>query len=343
MYERVSLNGLIYKITNNVTGLVYVGQTISKLTTRWSSHKRNAKNSINNFYITKSLQKYGAQAFTIETLVEVPREWLNLVETVFIEICRSTDPLYGYNIKKSGCSYSEWKSDKVSKAMTGRVPWNKGITGQIPWNKDIPWPEEVKVKMRGPREPFSEERKAKLRKVYTPEQIAAKENRKLAKREVARISKSEKMSGDKNPFFGKTHSEESLRKMSEANIGRESWNKGQSPSEETRAKISATLMGNVPWNLGVLATEEHKRKLSESHIGLVQSPETIAKRSAALTGQKRTDEQRKNISEACIGRKNSEGHKQNSSIAGKAKWADPVYRENMLKSRRDKAALRKTA
>lgn len=149
--------------------------------------------------------------------------------------------------------------------------------------------------------------------------------------------------GEKNPFFGKKHSDDTKAKWSEDRKGRTSWNKGISPSEETKAKISATLMGNTAWNKGVAATEEHKRKLSEAHIGIIQSVETVAKRAKSLTGQKRTPEQKERMSLAKVGKKNSESHKLAQSEVQKALWADPVYRENMLLSRRVKAALRKAA
>lgn len=67
-----------------------------------------------------------------------------------------------------------------------------------------------------------------------------------------------KMSGDKNPFFGKTHSDETKRKLSEAN-------KNRIVSPLTKNRISQANKGMVPWNKGKSNphSPEHKRKLSE--------------------------------------------------------------------------------
>ena len=211
-------------------------------------HKSNAKNSSNTSHITRAIHKYGPDIFTIETLADIPHEWLDAAEVAFIAALHATNSLYGYNIRSGGNSYTEWK-----------------------------------------------------------------------------------------------HTPESLQKMSIASLGREAWNKGISPSKETRLKIAESLRGNIPWNLGVPATEEHKKKLSDAHKGVPLSVEHRRKLAESRRGQKRTPEQCKNISEACMGRTNSEEHKQACRDAVKALWADPMYRENMLKSRREKALAKKEA
>lgn len=49
--------------------------------------------------------------------------------------------------------------------------------------------------------------------------------------------------GEKNSFFGKHHSEETKKRISEAKRGKESWNKGKSFSEESRRKMSEARKG----------------------------------------------------------------------------------------------------
>jgi len=68
---------------------------------------------------------------------------------------------------------------------------------------------------------------------------------------------SKRMMGTKNPFYGKHHSEETKRKMSEAH-------KGKKHSEETKRKMSEAKMGRIPWNKGKSPSEEAKRKMSEA-------------------------------------------------------------------------------
>lgn len=64
--------------------------------------------------------------------------------------------------------------------------------------------------------------------------------------------------GKDNPFYGKKHSEETLKKISENRKGKPAWNKGKHLSEEWREKISAAKQH---------ISDETRRKMSESHKG----------------------------------------------------------------------------
>ena len=88
---------------------------------------------------------------------------------------------------------------------------------------------------------------------------------------------SKEMKGEKHPFYGKHHSEESKKKNSEAH-------KGKKLSEETKKKIGAVWKGKH-------FSEEHKNKLSEANKGQVAwnkgkqlSDETKKKIGAAKKG-----------------------------------------------------------
>jgi len=61
--------------------------------------------------------------------------------------------------------------------------------------------------------------------------------------EETRRNISEKMKGEKHPFYGKTHSEETLHKMSDAK-------KGKTLPEEHRRNISISCGGNGELNTG---------------------------------------------------------------------------------------------
>lgn len=83
--------------------------------------------------------------------------------------------------------------------------------------------------------------------------------------------------GESNPFYGKTHSEETKKKISEKkkgkNKGRTPWNKGKSHLDETKQKIS----DNSPWkgtkglgthpSVGRKTSDETKEKLSKIFKG----------------------------------------------------------------------------
>ena len=54
------------------------------------------------------------------------------------------------------------------------------------------------------------------------------------------------MSGEHNPFYGKTHSKETREKISKAKIGTPAWNKGLTKNNDNRVKkCSESLKGNV--------------------------------------------------------------------------------------------------
>ena len=66
---------------------------------------------------------------------------------------------------------------------------------------------------------------------------------------------SENNKGDKNPFYNKTHTDESKKKITESGIGR---GKGKQRTEETKQKISNTLKGKI------ILTEERKKEMSNN-------------------------------------------------------------------------------
>ena len=80
--------------------------------------------------------------------------------------------------------------------------------------------------------------------------------------------------GDKSPMFGKKHTEETKRKMSEALLGKPL-------SEETKKKLSEAHNGKK-------LSEETKKKIGEANIGKTLSEETKQKISEAQLGDKHT-------------------------------------------------------
>lgn len=110
------------------------------------------------------------------------------------------------------------------------------------------------------------------------------------------------MKGELNPFYGKTHSEETIELFRKNATGREF-------SEETRKKISIATTGENNPMFGKKHSEESKKLMreissGEKHpgYGIPRSEETKRRISEANKGRKFTDEHKRKISLARTGK-----------------------------------------
>lgn len=107
-------------------------------------------------------------------------------------------------------------------------------------------------------------------------------------------------SGEGNGFYGKTHTDEARRKISEANKGRIQppeekakqitaiTGRKRAPfSDKWRAKMSASKLGENNNRYGVELSDKTKQKIREKATGRKQSAETIQKKADAIRGIKR--------------------------------------------------------
>ena len=118
---------------------------------------------------------------------------------------------------------------------------------------------------------------------------------------------------------GRVFSEETRRKLSEAN-------KGNVMSEEARKKIGEASKGHVPWNKGKRLSKETRAKMSEAHQNI--SEETRRKISEAGVGRKASDETRRKIIESNKRRTVSEETrlKISESCKGKVPWNKGLHK-----------------
>lgn len=142
------------------------------------------------------------------------------------------------------------------------------------------------------------------------------------------------MTGINNPFFGKKHTLESRKKMSESLKGRPAHNKGKSMGEEQKRKLSEMRKGDKNPNFGkstqkgikrspeickkiseghkgIPCSEDKRKKISESNKGKTVSNETRIKMSVSAIKRgapKITKESYKKVSAALKGRKHSPEH-----------------------------------
>lgn len=132
---------IIYKITCQINGKVYIGQTQQTIAKRWKQHCfLSSKGCIE---LHRAIQKYGKDNFTVEQIdCAVDQKELDQKEQFWIRHYDSTNRTKGYNISVGGGApmanrkHSEETRQKMSRSHTGlkmseeeRQKFIKRITG----------------------------------------------------------------------------------------------------------------------------------------------------------------------------------------------------------------------
>ena len=112
---------LVYKHTNKVNGLVYIGITCQKPNARWKNGKgykpgKDKDGNEKTLYFWNAIQKYGWDGFDhlilVRGLTKEEAEWL---EIQLIAAYDSTDRSKGYNMTKGGGGTNGYKYTEESK------------------------------------------------------------------------------------------------------------------------------------------------------------------------------------------------------------------------------------
>lgn len=117
--------GIVYKVTNVITGKIYVGQTIQPIEKRWRIHCSKWSGCK---YLGNAIQKYGKENFKIEILAECGnQEDLDNEENSHIEMFGTIAP-DGYNLRSGGSKgkFSQASRMKMSESAKGRPGFFKG-------------------------------------------------------------------------------------------------------------------------------------------------------------------------------------------------------------------------
>lgn len=111
--------GVIYKITNTITGKCYIGQTTRSVYKRFNDHYKERRGR----HISSTIRKYGKENFSIEELISCfSKEDLNFFEIYFVENFNSMYPK-GYNHRAGGCQNgicSDETRTRISKSKLGK-------------------------------------------------------------------------------------------------------------------------------------------------------------------------------------------------------------------------------
>lgn len=208
----------VYAATNLLDEKYYIGKTFD-LNERWTNHKSSARKG-SSCYFHRALNKYGAENFDLKILAETETEQEALdLERLWIILTGSYKEEIGYNLTFGGDGVrpNEATRKKESAANKGR-------------RKTEEEKEHLRRINTGRR--HSLESIAKMRIVQSG-RVTSEETK--AKQSAVRKGR---FGGENHPMYGKKHSEESRKKMSESLSGRDSWNNGLPWGEETRQKMS---------------------------------------------------------------------------------------------------------
>lgn len=193
--------GYIYLITNTINQKRYIGQTTkTRPTDRFSQHKylaRHPEQEKYNSILHDAMRKYGVDNFSFNIVEEAPNDLLNEKEIYWISFYNTKIP-NGYNLTDGG----------------------DGTKGFSRLQSD----EERLQKSYSMRKFFEEhpERKEELRE-RTLQLWQNPEYREKVTKSIQQFYQNNPdfFKGEKNPFYGKHHSKESLEKIKTASRKRQ--------------------------------------------------------------------------------------------------------------------------
>lgn len=113
----------IYKIVNLVNGNVYIGESYHCIQRRYQHLRELKKNRHSNTHLQRAWNKYGEKNFKFVIIEACPESIRYLRERYWIAKYQAN--IIGYNQSnggegKTGVRYNKERSEKISKAMTGK-------------------------------------------------------------------------------------------------------------------------------------------------------------------------------------------------------------------------------
>jgi len=257
--------GVIYKITNTINGKFYIGQTIMKLSARWSKHKQDARKGA-GWVMAAAIRKYGADAFTLEVLEEhESKEALNEAE---IRCIADLKPQYNACAGGGGLgSPSQEVREKIAQKQRGKKISEQTRQNMSKAQKGHPVSADTVAKIQKSLQPYyAKLREARIRKallgldkkpkkVYVSplqeyyDQVGAvtKQEKIAAAAKLGyKTGSRKKKSGAANPMYGKEKPQEIKELLSEKMKNEGNPFYGKSHSDETKAKMKAAHASRPP-------------------------------------------------------------------------------------------------
>lgn len=204
----MSISGYVYYIKNTVTGHFYYGSRTANI-----RHRRTPQSDFWICYFTSSrtiknmINEFGKEAFETSIILES-------CDTE--EIYWAEQSLIKEHILNPLClnkKYQDRENGNTIFSTANKPPWNKGLPSKL---KGIPRDPEVVAKIKA-------NRKGKGLGVPPPNKGKPMSPERYAQHMEA-VALRKKLTGSDNPFYGKTHSQETKQKIaantSKAQIGR---------------------------------------------------------------------------------------------------------------------------
>jgi group I intron endonuclease len=218
----------IYHIKNTVNGHRYIGGSVD-IKKRWSVHKSKLNRWVHRNIILQNVwDKYGEDNLEFNILLLCPREDVPKYEQAFLDNIQPD-----YNIAETvqspmlGREFSEEHKKKLSETKLGnsygKSTWFKNGHGSFGSHKNSSefWTKERRQKAsQSQKERWARmDKKARACKEETKKKIS-ESLKGYQKTEEHKRKLSEAFSGENHPMYGKKHSEETRRKMSESQKAR---------------------------------------------------------------------------------------------------------------------------
>jgi len=226
---------IVYQIQNKITGKIYIGYS-----TKYNSEEELQKSSYfgSGIYIKNAIRKYGNNNFERKVLVKNIFNFKDLeqYENIWIKKKNSIDP-NGYNLRDGGLggqpNPSDATKEKLKKSHLGKKQ-----------------SEETKIKI-------SKAHKGKiLSKEHRKNISKAKKGILFSEEHLKNLSKNHAdFKGENSPNFGRKVSEEQKQKQRERMTGERNPNFGRTGEKHP-------LFGKTPWNKGLKFKNDSTRCLS---------------------------------------------------------------------------------
>lgn len=228
------MKGYIYKITNKENGKFYIGSTIN-IDERKERHFEDLELERHHcLHLQRAYNKYGKDAFDVsykEFEFDEEKD-LRLLEERYINYCWNSGKLYNVSKKGGGGDLISYhpKNKEIrelrSKLMKERyanmsdeerLRRAENIKGEKNPNYGHKWSEELRKKVSDKAKEYWKTHESYM-KGKTFEEVFGEEKSKEMRKKIS--EKASKRIGDKNPFFGKTHSDKTKELIRQKHLGR---------------------------------------------------------------------------------------------------------------------------